>query len=179
MQIKNKKIRVKTNKHACTFDELNEKPIEGDLCYIDAIMSAFGSHYKCKNNRQLTHDDVLNILGITKEKAQRNGLSYNDIKPFFDEFKCYGLIVYNFQFKKLMTYNELCSRLLKVVMKNDHIYALDPITKRDETQDENDTVKLSSNFNIKEREADTCTIFIQLMKFVRFLTVYITIRREN
>ena len=151
----NRRNHVKTIRGASTFDEMIVKKPEKDSCYIDAVIEAFGQVAAGKGIT-LDYNSVLKRIHMTKEDAA-NGISFEEMAPFFTKSKTMGLQVFSPRMEFLFGYNIEAKYVLNVIQKNNHVYRIvdanGSLSKGDEKEEKAD-VKVSSDFKNDQKEED-------------------------
>ena len=100
-----------------------QKNFRANCCMLTVIINKFYKYFQSKKLKELSYDRLCDILKIKSEK-NNIGLSIEDVMPFFNQFK-FGFIVYD-SFMNVVhkIESENKSMVLRILIKDDHVYEL-------------------------------------------------------
>ena len=124
-------------------------------CWLNSIVDVYGDTLMSdKRKEKVDRDTILQIINKTEETL-KNGISVQDIKPFFEKYRL-QLRVYDEYMKPIFKYDpDVINRHNKVMycmVKGDHVYTLNKNIQslQHKSDEEGMILKASENYFIKE-----------------------------
>jgi hypothetical protein len=152
----NKYIETKFDTSFNTFKEAIAKtPYTINECWLNTIIDVYGDSLMSSNKRQVVNrDKILQIIGKTEDTV-KDGISVNDILPFFKMYNL-QLRVFDEFMRPLLKYDpdkpNHHHKVLYCLVKGDHVYTLNNNLKELQQKAEEDKmiIKASDSYFIKD-----------------------------
>ena len=129
LSINYKYVETKIDMSANTFLEaiVNKNYIR-DECWINTIVDFYGDNIiSDKKRNRVTRETILQDIGMSEEDIQNNGISVNNIVPFFSKHNL-QLKVFDVYGKCIFKYNPPVrnhhNKIAYCMVKGDHVYTL-------------------------------------------------------
>lgn len=165
------------------YNDYLKKNFRPNCCFLTSIINNFYDRFEEKYNgvrrykHSLTYDYLCSLLNL-ENKPDNIGASINDVMPFFEKFKL-GLVVYDAFMKEVHKFepDKKPKRymVLKVMIKDNHIYRLNKNLKSLEQIDPLEKVIISNKFKLTNNEKVKYNNFIhitndlnEMMKIAKF-----------
>jgi hypothetical protein len=151
-------------------DAIENKTYTPNECWINTIMDFYSDTILSPNKAvryRITREKLLQILNVSEETV-KNGLTVNDVVPFFEKFKL-QLKVFNEVGKLIFKFTPECpnknEKVCYVLLKGNHIYTVNKNKEKLRLKDVDDAdedllIQPSQNYYINEDSEPVPAILI-------------------